>query len=404
MRMLLPAVLLALTLGCSPDPMPAEAGGTDAPVMRVATWNASLTSDEAGGLLARLEADDEDARRVAAIIQRLRPDILLLNEFDYDPAHAAADLFESAFLGVDQFGERAIHYPYRYLAPVNTGVPSGFDLDGNGRTDEPADAWGFGHHPGQYGMLLLSMHPLDQDRARSFRTLRWADLPGHRRPVDPASGEPWFPEAAWEAMPLSSKSHWDVPVLTPLGRVHVLAAHPTPPVFDGPENRNGLRNHDEIRLWAEYLSDPDAAWLVDDRDRAGGLHPDAAFVILGDYNADPVDGDSVPGAIQQLLEHPRVLDAPAPASPGAVEAAAAKGGANLGHRGDPAHDTGNFSPVAGNLRVDYVLPSTGFRVVDSGVYWPLPADDDLGSTRASDHHLVWVDLSPGPDGGDAAGR
>lgn len=59
---------------------------------------------------------------------------------------------------------------------------------------------------------------------------------------------------------LSSKSHWDVPINIPLDaeasvtkRVHMLLHHPTPPAFDGAEGRNHLRNHDEIRLFADYV-------------------------------------------------------------------------------------------------------------------------------------------------------
>ena len=52
---------------------------------------------------------------------------------------------------------------------------------------------------------------------------------------------------------LSSKSHWDVPIRIGRETVHFLVSHPTPPVFDGPEDRNGTRNHDEIRFWADYV-------------------------------------------------------------------------------------------------------------------------------------------------------
>ena len=34
----------------------------------------------------------------------------------------------------------------------------------------------------------------------------------------------------------------------------VLAAHPTPPSFDGPEKRNVARNRDEIGFWTAYLA------------------------------------------------------------------------------------------------------------------------------------------------------
>jgi hypothetical protein len=42
-----------------------------------------------------------------------------------------------------------------------------------------------------------------------------------------------------EVFRLSSKSHWDVPIVIGRKTVHFLVSHPTPPVFDGPEDRNG---------------------------------------------------------------------------------------------------------------------------------------------------------------------
>jgi hypothetical protein len=167
-------------------------------------------------------------------------------------------------------------------------------------------------------------------------------------------------------------------------------------VFDGPENRNGIRNFDEVRLWAEYLSAGEKPWLCDDQGRCGGLADDARFVILGDHNTDPLDGDSVPGAIQQVLEHPRVQRVPAPRSEGAVAAALADGGANATHRTDPAEDTGNFGPKIGNLRLDYVLPSHGLRVLGSGVFWPKPGEPGAEWLDATDHHMVWMDLEVSP--------
>lgn len=374
--------------------------------LRVATYNASLYSDDAGGLLRRLEAGDEGARKVAAVLQRVRPDVVLVNEFDFDPSGRAADAFQRGYLELPQAGGgAALHYPYRYFAPVNTGVPSGLDLDRSGSVapaapvpgEDPAsarergnDAWGYGLHPGQYGMLLLSMHPIDDAAARSFQLLPWSAMPGAARPVDPATGAPWHADAVWRQLRLSSKSHWDVPVRTPLGTVHMLASHPTPPVFDGPEDRNGARNHDEIRLWTEYISPGDRPWLCDDAGRCGGLDAGARFVILGDLNNDPADGDGRHEAIVELLEHPRVLRMATPRSEGGAYAR----GADLpGRRGSAAHATGDFGPRVGPLRLDYALPSTGFRLLDAGVYWPAPGSEGAGIVDGSDHRLVWVDLA-----------
>lgn len=373
--------------------------------LRVAAYNASLYSDEAGGLLRRLEAGDESARKVAAVLQRVRPDVVLVNEFDYDASGRAADVFQRDYLEVPQdHGGEPLRYPYRYLAPVNTGVPSGLDLDRSGHVGAAApvpgedaaaargrgnDAWGYGLHPGQYGMLLLSKHPIDADAARTFQRLPWSAMPGAARPVDPATGASWYDDATWARLRLSSKSHWDVPVRTPLGTVHMLASHPTPPVFDGPEDRNGARNHDEIRLWSEYVGG-DAPWLCDDAGRCGGLAADARFVVLGDLNNDPADGDGRHEAILELLEHPRVLRMATPRSTGAAHA---PGADRPGRRGSVAHATGNFGPRVGPLRLDYALPSTGFSLVGSGVYWPAPGEDGAGIVDGSDHRLVWVDLA-----------
>jgi endonuclease/exonuclease/phosphatase family metal-dependent hydrolase len=351
----------------------------DTPVdLRVATFNASLNRAAEGELVADLSTpDDPQAREVAEVVQRARPDVLLVNEFDYAPA--AVDLLRDGYLGVGQDGAEPIEYPYAFIAPSNTGVPSGFDLDGNGSVGGGNDALGFGAFPGQYGMLVLPRYPLGE--ARTFQRSLWEDLPGARIP------EGFYAPEELAVLPLSSKSHRDVPVDVEGRTVHVLAAHPTPPTFDGPEDRNGRRNADEIAFWPLYVGGGAAAdALHDDAGVRGGLPAGEPFVVLGDHNSDPLDGDSLPGAADQLLGADRVID-PAPASAGAAEAA------NPGHRGDPGLDTADFAdPTPGNLRVDYVLPSEPLEVVGSGVFWPTAADPLARLNDASDHHLTWVDL------------
>ena len=71
------------------------------------------------------------------------------------------------------------------------------------------------------------------------------------------------------------------------------------PVFDSAEDKNGTRNHDEIRFWSDYVSPSTAGYIVDDAGQRGGLRKNEFFVIAGDLNADPVDGDSTNEAINQ---------------------------------------------------------------------------------------------------------
>ena len=402
--------------------------------VRVATFNIGLSGAEPGEMAGRLRAGGEPrAAALAEILQRVRPDIVLLNEIDHDPGGGALALFE-AELASGRNGAAPLAYAHRFTAPVNTGVYSGLDLDQDGQRG-PGDAWGWGSFPGQYGMAILSRFPLETETARTFQRLLWRDFAasegGANIPADPHSGAPYYTEAAWARLRLSSKSHWDVVALLPSGRrLHLLASHPTPPVFDGPEDRNGLRNRAEILFWRAYIDGED--WIADDRGGAGGLPEGASFVILGDLNNDPADGDSRRDAVAGLLAHPRVRD-PWPRSAGAAAASAAGGravlrrgarwllrpeaAASAAHAGDPALDTADWGETGrtppGNLRVDYALPSSDLPPRGAGVFWP-PIDHELGwlvgewltvdaaalkegdipeSRRtSSDHRLVWVDL------------
>ncbi|MFC4854732.1 endonuclease/exonuclease/phosphatase family protein [Actinophytocola glycyrrhizae] len=387
--LLLPALALAAGVLTAP---PAQATGAES--VRFATFNASLNRGAAGQLVTDLSTpDNAQAREVAEVIQRNRPDVLLINEFDHAPA--AVDLFRDNYLERGQNGARPIDYPYAFIAPSNTGVPTGFDLDRDGSIDTGNDAHGFGLFEGQYGMLVLSRYPIDGKNVRTFQNFLWKDMPGAMLPDDPATpaAKDWYSPEVLDVLRLSSKSHWDVPVQVGRETVHFLVSHPTPPTFDGAEDRNGTRNHDEIRFWADYVTPGKGRYIYDDSGRRGGLNPSRKFVVAGDQNSDPRDGDSVPGAIQQLLNAPRVLD-PRPGSVGGVLAAREQGGANLTHESNPYFDTADFNDNApGNLRADYVLPSRGLSPVHAAVYWPTGELSRLND--ASDHHLVRVDVPVG---------
>jgi hypothetical protein len=364
----------------------------EASTVRVATYNASLNRGSDGALLTDLRSGtNAQAKVIAQIVQINHPDILLLNEFDYYPGLEAAKAFTTNYLQRSQNGHAPVDYPFMYTAPVNTGVPTGRDLNGDGRTDGPDgpdDAYGFGAFPGQYGMLVLSKFPIDTAKVRTFRNFLWKDQPGNLIPRD-------YYGVNADILRLSSKSHWDLPIDVHGRRIHLLASHPTPPSFDGPEDRNGRRNHDEVRFSADYIAGgARAQYIRDDAGRRGGLESGASFVMVGDQNSDPADGGPPGpgvGAIGQVLSLPRVRD-PQPTSAGAVVASVGE----TGHRTPPQLRTADFSdPVPGNLRVDYVLPSKDLPVAGAAVFWPAPGQPGaelMPPAVSSDHRLVWVDL------------
>ncbi len=365
----------------------------DVQEVRFATFNTSLYRDSTAVLINDLSTpENKQARHVAEIIQRTRPDVLALQEFDYDSAGSALQFFQDNYLKISQQGAETINYPFWYVVPSNTGVLTGLDINSNGSVTDPEDAFGYGRHPGQYAFALLSKFPIVADSIRSFRKFLWKDMPDAKLPVD-STGTSFYSEEVLDVFRLSSKNHVDIPVKIQGQTVHVIMGHPTPPVFDGSEDRNGRRNYDEIRLIADYISgDEITNYLHDDAGRSGGLHHSDSFVIMGDMNADPEDGDSYPGAIQQLLTHPFVhelvsIGTMVPSSEGGVENAKS---IKREDEGDPSHDTSVFG-----LRIDYVLPSANLEVINSGIFWPASQDslfylvDDFAS---SDHRLVWIDV------------
>ncbi|WP_227270779.1 endonuclease/exonuclease/phosphatase family protein [Roseobacter weihaiensis] len=328
----------------------------------MASYNTDLKRKGPGLLLRDIvRGEDPQIAAVIAVMTETAPDIVALQSFDYDLTGAALSAFVTALR------EAGLDYPYRFAAKPNTGMRTGIDMDGNRRSAEPRDTQGYGHFSGQGGMAILSRYPILTDEVRDFSQMLWKDFPGALLPQ--VDGVP-FPSAEAQAIQrLSTTAHWVVPVEVPeIGRVDLLTFHASPPVFDGPEDRNGKRNHDEIRFWQLYL------------DGAFGPAPDAQFILLGDANQDPDKGEGLKPAIRSLLSDPRLQD-PQPESAGALAAS-----------GDP-DDTADWDdPVPGNMRVDYVLPSADWRVIGSGVHWP---EGDAGEIAilASRHKLVWVDLT-----------
>lgn len=427
--LLLSLLLLAASLLVALTPTRAQ-GTPDA--VRFGTFNASLNRNLPGLALsdlsdpfdpsepdAALRTRRAQAAAVAEIIQRTRPEVLLINEFDYIDGPVTGndltDAFAENYLGVGQNGQEPIYYDHVFVAPSNTGISSGFDLNNNGAVVTTPltpgygdDSLGFGEFPGKFGMAVFSQHPIDYDAARTFQTFLWADMPGALLPDDPATAAPadWYSADELAILPLSSKSHWDVPIEIGGTTVHFLVSHPTPPVFDGAEDRNGRRNSDEIRLWADYVTPGAGDYIYDDAGLSGGLRPGASFVIAGDQNSDPLDGDSLPGSIQQLLGNPRINTTATPSSLGGTAWALVQDALNDTHESDPAFDTADFCDTPafppcsgpGNLRADYVLPSRNLRIVGSAVFWPEPDHPLVYLTGtgfpvpSSDHRLVWVDL------------
>lgn len=337
--------------------------------VRVASFNLELQRDGPALLLRDIRrGKDTQIAATIAVIAQTAPDILALQGFDWDYDGVALAAF------TDLLSAAGLRYPYHLAARPNAGLASDLDLDGDGRRGGPGDAQGYGAFSGRGGIAVLSRFPILQERVQDYSALVWRDMPGALLPRHP-DGTAFPSEAAQAIQRLSSTGHWAVPIQLPDDTVLTLLTFQAgPPVFDGPEDRNGRRNHDEILLWQLVL------------DGTFGPAPKGRFVLAGGANLDPADSDGRRAAIRALLTDPRFQD-PGPRSDGAAQAG------DQGHRGPDALDTVDW-PGPGRLRVDYVLPSRDWQVLGAGVVWPLPGqaghDDALAASR---HRLVWVDLA-----------
>ncbi|MGL6417351.1 endonuclease/exonuclease/phosphatase family protein [Aeromonas allosaccharophila] len=434
------AISLGMLAGCNSDN---DSKAAD-PMVRFATFNLSfdrtaagmltgelaLTRTEQDALLARLAEGSlsgatetkaknvQQIRNVAEIIQRTRPDVFLLNEFDNDgKGESTADLkaFNDNYLAHAQHAEvTAISYPVMQNFATNTGLQSGYDLNLDGKTTAD-DAWGFGNYHGQYAFAVMSKYPIDTKQIRTFQTFKWKDMPGEQNPIIddckasiPASrqcGDAWYSDAAWQQYPLSSKNHADVPVLikTEKGEevIHFLISHPTPPIFANAARHTVKHNRAEIAFWNDYVKG--LSYMTDDQGTKGGLKQNAKFVIAGDLNADPLTGDGDLSAIQDLLNNPLMNQTITngtliPVSEGGPECVS-KGADCKRNLDRPNPERITNSSV---LQLDHVIPSANLNAVKSGVFWPasfeagyhLVYDAKLGIAKgvSSDHRMVWVDL------------
>lgn len=295
------------------------------------------------GLLLRdiVQGSDPQVSAVIATIAGAEADIIALQGFDYDLENRALSALAEALKA------EGAPYPHLFAAPPNAGLRTPYDLDGDGQTGGPGDAQGFGRFYGQGSMALLSRLPIVTAEVETYSDMLWRDLPNALLPT--ANGAPFPSAEALSIQRLSAHGHWVVPVEHPAwGHVTLLTYHASPPVFDGPEDRNGKRNHDETAFWLRYL------------EGAFAPPPEDRFILLGDANLDPLAGDGLGIVMQQLLARSELQD-PLPDLPTVIW------------------------EQTGPLRVDYVLPSSDWRVTDAGI---LPIN-----TAASRHALVWVDLA-----------
>lgn len=299
-----------------------------------------------GLLLRDIQKETPQVLSAASTIARAGPDILILQGFDYDAQNQAAKAY------VDLLGSKGLWLPHHYAPSPNSGEPTGFDIDGDGQSYGPRDAQGYGRFPGQSGILILSRFPILEDQIQDFTKRLWTEV----APETPLAK--LIPDEARSIQRLSSVASLAVPLeVAPNQVIWLLTHHATPPVFDGPEDRNGYRNADENLFWLNYL------------DGRYGTLPADTFVLAGVFNLDPKRGEGHQSVMTQILEDERLQDP------------------FLNWPEEDVH-TARFNS-AGPLRLSYILPAHDVVVLGQGMSQDITHSDIRTESR---HRLLWVDI------------
>lgn len=311
--------------------------------VRVATFDVNLRGQQPGALAADLAGGGNlNAERVAKSIQQADADIVLLTGFDAD--ETAARTLNDEYLLHPQDDERAVDYPYVYAGPSNKGAPSGADLDKDKVVGGPGDAWGYGDFPGQGSMVLLSKHPIDEDRVQTVTKQRWSQVPGNSISEAGLSG------AIAQAMPVMESGLWDVPVEVAGSTVRIIAVQADH--GEDPVSYAVPRHRDQLRVVGDWVSG--AAYLQDDEDwPAVATEP---YVVLGELGEGALENPE-----SSILRE------------------------QLGSNGQRE-----------NNDVNYILPAEALKIARQGAIRdqqlsaPVPSQDPSSVARTPE--LLWSDL------------
>jgi len=343
-----------------------------------------------------LDDADQQVNAAAEVIARFNPDIVDINELQYDiEGLPTGDMPGAAYPvepgGIDGGAENAQRLADRIAAAnpdatydhvLITVGNSGMWWDDTG----DFDSWslrGWGDWEGRFNTAVLSKFPILRDEVRVISDLAWEDLPDNQL-ADMEAEIGMVPPAGF---PLFEKALIIVPVDLGTETLYLVLLHPvaSPSRFDV---INPYRNYDELHALALFLDGT-----------LPGVEPlpaGAKFIISGDLNADPdsSDSDGIAGAAQLVTEHPSVV-AVFPEGAG-TEGRNGEYNTYMSGCGNDDGETVEDPRDAFQLQLDYILPSVTIgEPIDQAIFFPdfqsAREDFDL-ACYASDHRFLWADL------------
>ncbi|SDK14283.1 Endonuclease/Exonuclease/phosphatase family protein [Ferrimonas sediminum] len=400
--------------------------------IRFATYHADMEFSDYNQALSETGSGNEPRlQNVAEVIQRARPDVLLVTGFSgadglggEEYRKRALELFVSEYLNQAQDPDLdAVSYPYLYLANSNSGIPVLDDLnkDGSAPGTLPFDAKGYGHYAGEKSFALLSRYALDENNVRTYRQLEWKRVPtadGQQKPQD-GSGNDWFASETWNSLPLMDTNFVDIPMKLPDGRiVQLLATYLGEPAEVDASNRAYMRNRAQVEFVADYISQDYNSYIVNDDDNSrrvtGGYDSSRPFVLMGNFYNDhegawALGADGAPSyradsAAMRTLVNSSTLHRFTGVN---WEAPTSAAGVDYAQTTASTHSMPGIITGLNALRNDYIMLEQQLKFVDQGIVWAQLGDDGEAlfyrnngqgqmvndPQASSSHRLVWMDVS-----------
>lgn len=292
-----------------------------------------------------------------SILKKLTPDILSLNEIQFDMPAVPNQQYQSRgqnlhFLN-SFFETNMNHYSF---FPANTGMNSRPNSQGEyilRPTQEErelyADKVNFGMFPAQYSMGGLFQYQVV--RETNISNLKWKDFNPNINlsKFTQSNGAP-LPED----MSLFDKNFVDTVININGKEVHIILLHTVPSFhFGNMKSPNYERNRDQLKF---------LQWYLKGSGEIGNIRPlprNATFIAMGDWNVDPDSENLGAQVINELKSefkmwmNERVIT----------------------YRGS------SFIPGGWTAQLDYILLSNDISILDSGVYGPEANLTELGCNQ-----------------------
>lgn len=368
------------------------AGGALPPKVRIAQFNLREMSTA-----KLLDGADEQAGAAAQVIAKFAPEIISINELQFDiegipslgspgaPSSTQPGTFDGGAQNAKRLAERvaALNPAAAFSFTVLTVGNSGFKWAGPTLGNPSFVLRGWGDWPGRFNSAILTKFPIAYDKIRVINEFAWDALPDNS--IDKMKTE--IGTSVPAGFPLFEKGILVVPVeIAPGQLLHMVMHHPVAPAF---EAINPYRHFDELHGLKLFLDGT-----------LPGVEPlpvGARFVVIGDLNADPEDGDSLDGGIEPILGHP-ALNVFFPAGSG-TKGTNGKYNTYLSGCGKDDGTTVDDPTTKFQMQLDYILPSKTFGAAQVGeIFFPdfqSQKADFLLACQASDHRFLYVDVETG---------